>query len=65
MRNFQRSPKADKNHNLVLFAGMAPGDGVSHVTIGNLVLLNMPILEEASCETYTWIVPQVEGKFPK
>ncbi|MBW4673753.1 MAG: hypothetical protein KME52_06940 [Desmonostoc geniculatum HA4340-LM1] len=50
--------------NLVLFAGMAPGNGVSHVTIGDLVLLNMPAIEEASCGTYTGIIPEVKGKFP-
>ncbi len=49
---------------LVLFAGMAPGKGISHVTIGNLVLLNMPTLEETTCGTYTGIIPEVEGKFP-
>ncbi|WP_445637190.1 Galactose oxidase [Nostoc sp. DSM 114161] len=51
-------------NNLALFAGMAPGNGVSHVTIGDLVLLNMPGIEEASCGTYAGIIPEVEGKFP-
>jgi len=50
--------------NLVLFAGMAPGYGVSHMTIGDLVLLNMPSLAAATCGTYTAITPQVQGKFP-
>jgi Kelch motif len=50
--------------NLVLFAGMAPGNGVSHMTIGDLVLLNLPAVGETTNETYTAVVPQVEGKFP-
>ncbi len=50
--------------NLVLFAGMAPGYGVSHATIGDLVLLNMPSVKEANSGTYTAMIPEVEGKFP-
>lgn len=50
--------------NLVVFAGMAPGNGVSHVTIGDLVLLNMPAMGETTSGTYTAVVPEVEGKFP-
>ncbi|BAY09504.1 Kelch repeat-containing protein [Calothrix sp. NIES-2098] len=50
--------------NLVLFAGMAPGNGVSHVTISDVILLNMPSVEEATSGTYTAMVPLVEGKFP-
>jgi hypothetical protein len=50
--------------NLVLFAGMAPGHGVSHMTIGDLVLLNMPPVEAATSGIYTAIVPEVKGKFP-
>jgi Galactose oxidase, central domain/Kelch motif len=50
--------------NLVLYAGMAPGDGVSHVTIGDLVLLNLPAVGENTSSTYTTIVPEVKGKFP-
>ncbi|MDZ8050749.1 MAG: kelch repeat-containing protein [Aulosira sp. ZfuVER01] len=51
-------------YNLILFAGMAPGNGVSHVTIGDLILLNMPAVEEATSGTYTAMVPLVGGKFP-
>ncbi|MBW4642744.1 MAG: hypothetical protein KME23_07050 [Goleter apudmare HA4340-LM2] len=50
--------------NLVLFAGMAQGHGVSHITIGDLVLLNLPSLAAASSGTYTAIIPEVNGKFP-
>ncbi|HIK06183.1 MAG TPA: hypothetical protein IGS40_15945 [Trichormus sp. M33_DOE_039] len=50
--------------NLVLFAGMSPGYGVSHMTIGDLILLNMPAVEAANSRTYQAIIPEVAGKFP-
>ncbi|HLO88965.1 MAG TPA: kelch repeat-containing protein, partial [Nostocaceae cyanobacterium] len=51
-------------NNLVLFAGMAWGDGVSHATIGDLVALNLPNSEVVTTGTYTWLLPQVSGEIP-
>ncbi|MBD2440140.1 kelch repeat-containing protein [Nostoc sp. FACHB-110] len=50
--------------NLVLFAGMCPGDDVSHVTIGDLILLNLPNLENNNSGIYQVLIPEVAGKFP-
>lgn len=50
-------------NNLVVFGGLAPQDGISHATIGNLVLLNLPI-ESVTNGIYSAIIPQVDGKFP-
>jgi hypothetical protein len=51
-------------NNLVLFAGMAAGDGISHGTIGDLVVLNLPNSEIATTGTYTWLLPQISGEIP-
>jgi hypothetical protein len=51
-------------NNLILYAGMAPGDGVSHATVNDLFILHLPSPEEATTGTYTGLIPQVEGKFP-
>lgn len=50
--------------NLVLFAGMCPGPSVSHMTIGDLILLNMPPIENQISGTYQALIPEVVGKFP-
>ncbi|HLP92253.1 MAG TPA: kelch repeat-containing protein [Nostocaceae cyanobacterium] len=49
-------------NNLILFAGVAPGDGISHITIGDLVLLNIP--DSPTTGTYTWLLPQTTGEIP-
>ncbi|MBD2596167.1 hypothetical protein H6G74_17810 [Nostoc spongiaeforme FACHB-130] len=51
-------------NNIVLFAGMAPGDGVSHMTIGDLIILNMPDANNNNSHNYQALVPEVVGKFP-
>ncbi|MBD2663996.1 hypothetical protein B6N60_03601 [Richelia sinica FACHB-800] len=51
-------------NNLVLYAGVAPGNGVSHATINDLVMLHLPSHDEANTGTYTGLIPQVEGQFP-
>lgn len=43
---------------------MSPGNGISHVTIGDVVLLNMPDISAANSGTYTYTVPEIAGKFP-
>ena len=50
-------------NNLVVFGGLAPQDGISHATIGNLLLLNLPI-ESVTNGIYSAIIPQVDGKCP-
>lgn len=49
---------------LVLFAGVAPGNGISHVTIGDLVMLNIAYTKNNNYKIYHWILPQVKGEFP-
>jgi hypothetical protein len=44
---------------------MAPGYGVSHATIGDLLVLNMPADQEVNSGTYTAMIPEVEGQFPQ
>ncbi len=52
------------DNNLVIFGGVAAQDGISHATIGNLLLLNLPKTESATNEIYRAIIPEVNGKFP-
>ncbi len=51
-------------NNLVVFGGLAPQDGVSHVTIGNLLLLNLPVAQSVTNGIYRAIITQADGKFP-
>jgi hypothetical protein len=51
-------------NNLVIFGGVAPQDGISHATIGNVLLLNLPSSESATNGIYRGIIPQVNCKFP-
>lgn len=51
-------------NNLVLFAGMVPGNGISHLTIGDVVMLNIPDFQEINSKQLTWLVPKIKGTFP-
>ncbi|MBW4512352.1 MAG: hypothetical protein KME64_38545 [Scytonematopsis contorta HA4267-MV1] len=51
-------------NNLVVFSGVAAQDGVSHATIDNLILLNLPVGDSVTNGIYRAIIPQADGKFP-
>jgi|GEM_PF-3160033 hypothetical protein len=51
-------------NNLVIFSGVAAQDGLSHATIDNLLLLNLPVAGSVTNGIYRAIIPQANGNFP-